>query len=368
MTYVDAVLPPRAAPSLDLCEELARLAPFGLGNPEVTLLAESCELRELSAVGDGKHLRFRVAQGGAIAFGLGAQLDRFRTERRFDVAFRLQANHWNGTVAPQLVVRRIFDAPDRYTALREWLAAEFRKDDPDVVAQEIFDELGVGEEGVRRSLLESERFRRAARRSASRSRAPRDRPARDSHRLRHHRRSRGSGVRGRAVVVVDVVTAIRASSEYRPAFSLVAEENGEIVGHVMLSGLPIEGGHACSCHRSPFDRTGSGGASAPALVEAALAAATDAGERLVCVEGDPRYYSRFGFRPSLELGVEAPTGRPQWAFQAIALADDHPRGRATYSAGFRRRGFRVSCRTSSSPPSSGRRASNKIVTWRRARG
>ena len=159
VTYVDAVLPPRTAPSLELCEELARLAPFGLGNPEVTLLAESCELRELSAVGDGKHLRFRVAQGGAIAFGLGAQLDRFRTERRFDVAFRLQANHWNGTVAPQLVVRRIFDAPDRYTPLREWLAAEFRKDDPDAVAQEIFDELGVGEDGVRRSLLESERFR-----------------------------------------------------------------------------------------------------------------------------------------------------------------------------------------------------------------
>jgi single-stranded-DNA-specific exonuclease len=159
VTYVDAVLPPRTAPSLELCEELARLAPFGLGNPEVTLLAESCELRELSAVGDGKHLRFRVAQGGAIAFGLGAQLDRFRTERRFDVAFRLQANHWNGTVAPQLVVRRIFDAPDGYTPLREWLAAEFRKDDPDAVAQEIFEELGVGEDGVRRSLLESERFR-----------------------------------------------------------------------------------------------------------------------------------------------------------------------------------------------------------------
>jgi GNAT superfamily N-acetyltransferase len=30
--------------------------------------------------------------------------------------------------------------------------------------------------------------------------------------------------------------------------------------------------------------------------------------------------------------VEA--GRPQWAFQAIALADDHPRGRATYPPAF----------------------------------
>ena len=135
-------------------------------------------------------------------------------------------------------------------------------------------------------------------------------------------------------VVVDVVAAIRASSEYRPAFSLVAEENAEVVGYVMLSELPIDGEHALQL--SPLavrpDRQCRGIGSA--LVEAALAAAREAGERLVCVEGDPRYYSRFGFRPSLELGVEAPTRRPQWAFQAIALADDHPRGRATYPPAF----------------------------------
>ena len=123
VTYVDAVLPPRTVPTLELCEELAKLAPFGLGNPEVTMLAESCELRDLATVGEGKHLRFRMRAGGAIAFGLGAQLERFQTERRFDVAFRLQANHWNGTVAPQLVVRRVFDAPDGYPGLRDWLVA-----------------------------------------------------------------------------------------------------------------------------------------------------------------------------------------------------------------------------------------------------
>jgi single-stranded-DNA-specific exonuclease len=159
VTHVDAVLPPKTMPTLELCEELARLAPFGLGNPEVTLLAESCELRELAQVGDGKHLRFRVRQGGAIAFGLGGQLDRFRVDGRFDVAFRLQANQWNGTVAPQLVVRRIFAAPDGYQDLRAWLVEEFRKDVPDSRAQEIFDELGLATDGPQRSLLESERFR-----------------------------------------------------------------------------------------------------------------------------------------------------------------------------------------------------------------
>jgi single-stranded-DNA-specific exonuclease len=159
VTHVDAVLPPRTVPTLELCEELAKLAPFGLGNPEVTLLAESCELRDLSAVGDGKHLRFRVRHGGAIAFGLGGQLDRFRTERRFDVAFRLEANHWNGTVAPQLVVRRIFDANDAYESLRAWLVEEFRKDERDPVASEVFAELGLDRDGDPRSLLESARFR-----------------------------------------------------------------------------------------------------------------------------------------------------------------------------------------------------------------
>ena len=69
-------------------------------------------------VGEGKHLRFRVRQGGrdagsAIAFGLGAQLDRVRRPVRYDLAFRLKENRWNGTVAPQLVVRRLFDAPGR---------------------------------------------------------------------------------------------------------------------------------------------------------------------------------------------------------------------------------------------------------------
>ena len=115
-------------------------------------------MRELATVGDGNHLRFRTRTGGAIAFGLGAQLDRFRIEERYDVVFKLQANHWNGTVAPQLVVKRIFAAPERYDALRAWLVGEFRKDERDPVAQAIFDELALAD-GTHRSLLESERFR-----------------------------------------------------------------------------------------------------------------------------------------------------------------------------------------------------------------
>jgi len=164
-TVIDAVLPRGAKLTLDLCEELSRLAPFGLGNPDVTLLAPGCELGDLATVGDGKHLRFRVQRdgrdaGGAIAFGQGTKLDRYRRVGRYDVAFRLQENRWNGTVAPQLVVRRVFDAEDRFDELYQWLREQWRANgDRDPQAQTIFAELDVESGGPKRHPLESETFR-----------------------------------------------------------------------------------------------------------------------------------------------------------------------------------------------------------------
>ena len=161
-TRIDGIVPRGTRLTLDLCAELAQLAPFGLGNPEVTLLAPGCELGDLATVGEGKHLRFRVRRdgsdaGSAIAFGIGSRLDVYRQAIRWDVAFRLAENRWNGTVAPQLVVRRIFAAAPRFDELRDWLVAEYRKTPElqDAEAAAIFAELGP----MKRHLLESERFR-----------------------------------------------------------------------------------------------------------------------------------------------------------------------------------------------------------------
>jgi single-stranded-DNA-specific exonuclease len=166
VTVVDAAVS-AADMTLDLAQELEGLAPFGLGNPDVTLLLAACRAVEPTTVGDGKHLRFRVRQhdqdaGSAIAFGQGSQLDRVRADLRFDVACRLKENHWNGTVAPQLVVRRLFDTPDGYEELRDWLASLWRdegKRTPE--ARRIFSELGLDHLNGRRRkpLLESESFR-----------------------------------------------------------------------------------------------------------------------------------------------------------------------------------------------------------------
>ncbi|HSC49218.1 MAG TPA: single-stranded-DNA-specific exonuclease RecJ [Gaiellaceae bacterium] len=150
--------------TLELCEELARLAPFGLGNPGVTLLLAGCELTDLAAVGEGKHLKFRVREdgrdsGSAIAFRLGRQLDSLRRPGVYDVVFRLEANQWNGTVAPQLNVQQVFERDERYVELRNWLKGEWRKEARDPAAAAIFAELGLTEGGSRRHLLESGQFR-----------------------------------------------------------------------------------------------------------------------------------------------------------------------------------------------------------------
>jgi single-stranded-DNA-specific exonuclease len=163
VAHVDAVLPRGCRLTLELCAELRRLAPFGLGNPPVALLAPGCELSDLAAVGEGKHLRFRVRHetgqdaGSAIAFRLGPQLDRYRRVGRYDVVFRLEENHWNGTVAPQLVVQWIFDTPDRYPELVASFERSWRAPPPDVAR--VLEELGVGDGAPKRHLLESEAFR-----------------------------------------------------------------------------------------------------------------------------------------------------------------------------------------------------------------
>src|SRR3954447_829982 len=131
-THVDAIVPRGTRLTLDLCAELAQLAPFGLSNPEVTLLPPGCELGELATVGEGKHLRFRVRRdgsdaGAAIQFGAGTWLESYSGGGRWDVAFRLSENRWNGAVSPQLVVRRVFGAAPRFDELREWLVAEDRQ-------------------------------------------------------------------------------------------------------------------------------------------------------------------------------------------------------------------------------------------------
>ena len=104
---VDAVVPGDAL-HLPLAEELQRLAPFGMANPEPTLLVPSALLDDPRGMGEGKHVSFMLAAGGArsrcVAFGRGSSLPAAPGEP-VDAAVRLEVNRYNGAVEPRLVLR-----------------------------------------------------------------------------------------------------------------------------------------------------------------------------------------------------------------------------------------------------------------------
>lgn len=138
------------------------------------------------------------------------------------------------------------------------------------------------------------------------------------------------GVPGEATLV----GWLRDDEGWVPELSLVAQEtpvDSAVVGHVVatrgrLADRPALGLGPLSVHPAHQGR-GVGSA----LVHAVLGAADALGEPVVVLLGDPALYSRFGFGPALDLGIEAPD--PAWGdyFQARALTAWD----AAYAAPFR---------------------------------
>jgi putative acetyltransferase len=105
-----------------------------------------------------------------------------------------------------------------------------------------------------------------------------------------------------------LVDALRDGGHVR--LSLVAEQAGQVVGHVLFSDLPIvtEAGTVPALALAPmavlpgFQNQGVGSA----LVRRGLEACRDQGHRIVVVLGHPRYYPRFGFSPALAAALDSP--------------------------------------------------------------
>ncbi|MGO4227763.1 N-acetyltransferase [Arthrobacter sp. YAF34] len=119
---------------------------------------------------------------------------------------------------------------------------------------------------------------------------------------------------------VELLRRIFDSAEYLPEFSIVAELDGEIVGHVIstrgwVGELELLGlGPIAVVPRLQRHSIGT------ALMNETVARANAAGERGIALLGSPDYYSRFGFVPSTSLGVAPP--EPGWGahFQLLPLA------------------------------------------------
>ena len=139
-----------------------------------------------------------------------------------------------------------------------------------------------------------------------------------------------------------LVAAIRASPEYVPEWALVAELDGDIVGHVMINYATIVDGDTERriAMLSPLAVAPAhhGDGIGSALVREVTALADAAGEPAVILEGSPTYYRRFGFEHSLKYNIEItlPSWAPPEAAQVLRLKNYDPslRGRVLYPRAF----------------------------------
>ena len=109
---VDAVVPGGVL-GLELAEELETLRPFGMGNPQPTLLVPASRFQHVTGMGEDKeHARFTlVTAGGArsrgVAFGSPPKVLAPASEENHDIALRLERNRWNGMVEPRVILRAL---------------------------------------------------------------------------------------------------------------------------------------------------------------------------------------------------------------------------------------------------------------------
>jgi len=122
-------------------------------------------------------------------------------------------------------------------------------------------------------------------------------------------------------VEAGLLDQLREDEGWIDGLSLVAEVDGEVVGHVVCTRGTVGADRRPALGLGPIgvrpDRQGQGIGSA--LVHAVVAVAEDRGETLVALLGSTEYYRRLGFVPAADHGVEAPD--PSWGahFQVRVL-------------------------------------------------
>jgi putative acetyltransferase len=132
-----------------------------------------------------------------------------------------------------------------------------------------------------------------------------------------------------------LVARLRVSDAYMPELSIVAEEDHEVVGHILFTRVQLDPpSEVRVISLAPMavlperQRRGIGSE----LVRRGLQAATDLGEQVVVVVGHPEYYPRFGFELASGFGLTNPLPGVEEAFFARTLRDDLgiPSGQVVY--------------------------------------
>ncbi|MDO8461120.1 MAG: hypothetical protein Q7S38_01615, partial [bacterium] len=116
----------------DLYDEIQKLAPFGMKNPEPTFVSKNVVIEDMRVVGrDGNHIKFRfschpeLVSGSrsrnkfgmtnkqvrhdrtidGIGFGIGEKAKEFHIGDKVDIVYTIDENTWNGDSKLQLKIK-----------------------------------------------------------------------------------------------------------------------------------------------------------------------------------------------------------------------------------------------------------------------
>ena len=124
-----------------------------------------------------------------------------------------------------------------------------------------------------------------------------------------------------------LVDKLRKAPTFIEELSLVAELNGQVVGHILFTPIIIDNGKQQfqSLVLAPvsvlpeFQKMGIGGQ----LIRTGHQKAVDLGFNSVILLGHPQYYPRFGYKPASIWGIKSPIPLPSDdVFMAVELKDD----------------------------------------------
>ncbi|MFZ2446042.1 MAG: N-acetyltransferase [Syntrophobacteraceae bacterium] len=128
-----------------------------------------------------------------------------------------------------------------------------------------------------------------------------------------------------------IVDALRAADAL--SVSLVAEMEGQVVGHIAFSPVAISDGSSNWYGLGPisvlpvFQKRGIG----RSLLQEGFAALKAMGAKGCVLAGDPGFYGRFGFRNYPNLILD---GVPQEYFLALPFDENNTRGTVVFHQGF----------------------------------
>lgn len=99
-----------------LVEETEKLEPFGTANPAPMFVLRNANLRRVSPIGGGKHLRMTVekdgSEMGAVWFGMTLAALDFDTAEPVDLMFRLGINEFRGETSLQMTLADVRPSAD----------------------------------------------------------------------------------------------------------------------------------------------------------------------------------------------------------------------------------------------------------------